>query len=111
MLLKLYWRRFVNRKDWEPTFSLCICIKHFEEKYYKKSKNSTRHRLVINMKPVATIFEPKKELEAVVQRCSVKKGVLKNFAKFTGKYLCQSLFSIKLQTLGLQLALIKFFQL
>ena len=26
------------------------------------------------------------------QKCSVKKGVLKNFAKFTGKHLCQSLF-------------------
>ena len=26
------------------------------------------------------------------QRCSVKKGVLRNFAKFTGKHLCQSLF-------------------
>ena len=27
--------------------------------------------------------------------CSVKKGVLRNFAKFTGKHLCQSLFSNK----------------
>ena len=26
------------------------------------------------------------------QRCSVRKGVLINFAKFTGKHLCQSLF-------------------
>ena len=26
------------------------------------------------------------------RRCSVKKGVFKNFAKFTGKHLCQSLF-------------------
>ena len=26
------------------------------------------------------------------QRCSVKKGVLRNFAKFTGKHLCQSLY-------------------
>ena len=26
------------------------------------------------------------------QRCSVKKGVLRNFLKFTGKHLCQSLF-------------------
>ena len=26
------------------------------------------------------------------RRCSVKKGVLRNLAKFTGKYLCQSLF-------------------
>ena len=30
--------------------------------------------------------------EAVAQRCSVKKRVLRNFAKFTGKHLCQSLF-------------------
>ena len=30
--------------------------------------------------------------------CSVKKGVLRNFAKFTGKHLCQSLF-IKKETL------------
>ena len=26
------------------------------------------------------------------QGCSVRKGVLRNFAKFTGKHLCQSLF-------------------
>ena len=26
------------------------------------------------------------------QRCSVRKSVLRNFAKFTGKHLCQSLF-------------------
>ena len=26
------------------------------------------------------------------QRCSVRKRVLRNFAKFTGKHLCQSLF-------------------
>ena len=26
------------------------------------------------------------------RRCSMQKGVLRNFTKFTGKYLCQSLF-------------------
>ena len=26
------------------------------------------------------------------QRCSIKKGVLRNFTKFTGKHLCKSLF-------------------
>ena len=26
------------------------------------------------------------------QRCSVRKGIFRNFAKFTGKHLCQSLF-------------------
>ena len=29
---------------------------------------------------------------AVVRRCSVKKGVLRNFTKFTGKHLRESLF-------------------
>ena len=29
------------------------------------------------------------------QRCSIKKGVLRNFAKSTGKHLCQSLFFSK----------------
>ena len=27
--------------------------------------------------------------EAVAQRCSVRKGVLRNLAKFTGKHLCR----------------------
>ena len=29
-------------------------------------------------------------IEAVAQRCSIKKVFFKNFAKFTGKHLCQS---------------------
>ena len=33
------------------------------------------------------------------QRCSMKKGVLRNFTKFTGKHLCQGLFLIKLKRL------------
>ena len=33
----------------------------------------------------------------VAQKCSKKKGVLKNFTKFTGKNLCQGFFLIKLQ--------------
>ena len=37
--------------------------------------------------------------EAVVRRCSIKKGVLRNFAKLTGKHLCQSLFFNKVAQL------------
>ena len=33
--------------------------------------------------------------EAVVQRYSIKEGVPRNFVKFLGKHLCQSLFSDK----------------
>ena len=32
------------------------------------------------------------KIEAVIQRCSVKKAILKNLAKLTGKPLCRSLF-------------------
>ena len=31
------------------------------------------------------------KIGAVIQRCSVKKGVLKHLAKFTGRLLCQIL--------------------
>ena len=39
------------------------------------------------------------------RRCSVRKGVLRNFAKFTGKHLCQSLFFNKVA--GLSMLMIK----
>ena len=38
------------------------------------------------------------------QRCSLRKGVFRNFAKFTGKHLCQSLFFNKVAGLSLQLS-------
>ena len=34
--------------------------------------------------------------EAVAWRCSIKKGVLKKFTKFTGKQLCRGLFLNKI---------------
>ena len=41
------------------------------------------------------------------QRCSMKKGVLRNFIKFTGKHLCQSLFFNKVAGLRLSTLLKK----
>ena len=38
-----------------------------------------------------------KRLKSSDRRCSGGKGVLRNFAKFTGKHLCQGFFLIKLQ--------------
>ena len=54
--LRKIWIRFVDRKDWEPTPSSFICIKHFEEKHYWKGKNDKRYRLTKTLKPVPTIF-------------------------------------------------------
>ena len=42
-------------------------------------------------------------LEAATRSCSVRKDVLRNFVKFTGKHICQGLYLIELQastTLG-----------
>ena len=40
----------------------------------------------------------------------IKKGVLGNFAKFTGKYLCQSLFFNKVADLRFSMNFAKFFR-
>ena len=57
--LRKIWIRFENRKDWEPTPSSFIYIKHFKEKYYRKDKNDKRYRLTKTLKRVPTIFNPK----------------------------------------------------
>ena len=38
------------------------------------------------------------------RKCSIKRGVLKNFSKLTGKHLCRGLILIKLQAWGLKLS-------
>ena len=42
--------------------------------------------------PICLITLTRIILRSSHRRCSVKKGVLRNFAKFTGKHLCQRLF-------------------
>ena len=42
-------------------------------------------------------FEGQKE----APECSLRKGILRNFAKFTGKHLCQSLFFNKVAGLSM----------
>ena len=54
----------------------------------------TKHNAVVKVLKYA---------ESVTQRCSIKKGVPINFAKFTGKQFCRSLFFKKIAGLGLQL--------
>ena len=50
--------KFVNWKNWEATPSSFICIKHFEQKYYRKGKNDKRSRITKTLKPVPIIFNP-----------------------------------------------------
>ena len=49
--------RFVNRKDWSPSNSSVICIKHFEKEYLKMGEGKKRCRLDMSMKPIPTLFD------------------------------------------------------
>ena len=53
--LKPRWIKFVNRKDWNPTSSAVICMKHFEEKYIKTGDQNKRFRLNMSLKPIPTL--------------------------------------------------------
>ena len=64
---------------------------------YRKSRSTTdiirAHRWIIAKTQMQnrTIYVTGMDRSSH-QRCSIKKGVLRNFTKFTGKHLCQSLF-------------------
>ena len=47
--------KFVMRKDWQPTSSAVIWIKHFEGKFLKKGEHEKRFRLIKTLKPIPTI--------------------------------------------------------
>ena len=66
-----------------------------------KQKNDSKNTLwhfVVKRKFIASLLDNLKHANGRSSRPEVfyKKGVLKNFAKFTGKHQCQSLFLIKL---------------
>ena len=53
--LRKIWITLVNRKDWEPSNSSYIYIKHFEN---QKGEGNKRFRLTKTLKPVPPIFDP-----------------------------------------------------
>ena len=54
--LRKTWIKFVKRKDWEPTNSSYIYIKHFEDNYYQKGEGNKSFRLMKTLKPVPTQY-------------------------------------------------------
>lgn len=73
-ILQFYWKR-----DLDTSVSLEILQKFWDNLFYRA--------------PLSNCFW---ELEAVAQELLFNKGALNIFVKFTRKYLCLSLFSIKL---------------
>ena len=60
----------------------------------RRGHKYTKYRMCLSMMMVVQYATPKQHLKFRISRPEVfcEKGVLRNFAKFTGKHLCQSLF-------------------
>ena len=72
----------------------CIQLNSFfDERYCCKFDHTLHHHSLMGVK--------NSNLGCSGKRCSVISGVLKNFAKFTGKHLCQRLFFNKVARLQL----------
>ena len=84
-------------------FSYCPLIWIFISQYSNNALNMIHERalrLIYNdyELPVDRILEDNNQKSrSSHRRCFIEKDALKNFTKFTGKHLCQSLFLIKLQ--------------
>ena len=66
---------------------------------YLTDKQGSRFPAFENMKIISELIQLKIKDFILIsvgisshRRCSIEKGVFRNFAKFTGKHLCQSLF-------------------
>ena len=61
---------------------------------YSQSLFALTCYIIAHLVPTSIVFMNTRRIH---QRCSLEKTSLKNFAIFTGKHLCRSLFLIKLQ--------------
>ena len=76
------------------------CIK--PKKSFKSNRNYQNSSYNEPVKPcngLEVLHNDKVIDRSIQQRCSLRKGVLRNFVKFTGKHLCQSLFLNKVSGL------------
>ena len=92
-------------KDWGKLKNLKLNQSRFIEKKNKKNKKKLRilviGLLIEGANFTRGVFSTHSNIydrlffqgspEAIVHRCSLKKGVIKKFANFTGKHLCWSL--------------------
>ena len=85
----------------EPSKKACV-MNDFFCRSHIKAKSIVRSDLVYMRHLRATTIRTAQLIQLILtknrsnqQRCSVKKGVLRNFVKFTGKHLCLSLFFIR----------------
>ena len=100
----IWYKPSVSVPRWDPNFEENITnnivpSRNIYSKFVPAGKMRIPTKIRSNpLSPSQKIGSPVR-IRSSHQRCFVKKGALKNFTKFTGKYLCQSLF-IKKETLA-----------
>ena len=78
-----------KKRPVRPVFPDYLSVS-YDYNFFDVVKNRTSNKFTkINLKEVET------SCRSTHQRCSIKKGVLRNCTKFTGKHLCQSFFFSK----------------
>ena len=80
---------------------------HWGLKLFLKCHRRSQNVYFFYLGPIISLNIQVYSSEAVARSCSVKKGVLANFTKFTGKHLNQSLFFNKVAGQGLDALILR----
>ena len=97
ILLSFSKQFFIGHLWTSAAFQLYSVVKMFKYQFCRNIKlNVQLHSVTLCYKPIGC----ESLLRSSHPEVFCKKGVLRNFAKFTGKHLCRSLFLIKLQASG-----------
>ena len=79
-----------------PNPQSCVIVLQFQLQYYRNKMDLISLKPCLNLCSQTWLKSNRSLVNIFIQNqspgCSMKKGVLKNFPKFTGKHLCQSLF-------------------
>ena len=103
----IWYKPSVSVPRWDPNFGENITnnivpSRNIYSKFVPAGKMRIPTKIKSNpLSPSQKIGSPVR-IRSSHQRCFVKKGALKNFTKFTGKYLCQILFLNKVAGLDLE---------
>ena len=103
----IWYKPSVSVPRWDPNFGENITnnivpSRNIYSKFVPTGKMRIPTKIKSNpLSPSQKIGSPVR-IRSSHQRCFVKKGALKNFTKFTGKYLCQILFLNKVAGLDLK---------
>ena len=114
MVFSVYMRRRYKHGIAPPSFGKKAKMPCLKKIHLRVTSPASPKKMIFILENTAFLLKhhvdwhPRKTPRCSHRRCSTRKDVLRNFAKFTGKDLCQSLFfnkatGLRVATLGVQL--------